>query len=89
MRIRAVDISGPERHDVEAVLTVMEVEFALRAGWAHDLYLKTVRAVLPAPVDAAIGAHATGWLWRLATSGASAGDAIDAIASDRLLVQGV
>jgi tRNA(adenine34) deaminase len=89
MRSRGVEVRGPERHDVEAVLTVMEVEFALRAGWAHDLYLKTMRTVLPEPVDAAVGAHATGWLWRLATSGASVGEAVDAIASDRLLVQGV
>lgn len=88
MRQRAVDISGPERH-LEAVLTVLEIEFALRAGWAHPLYLETMRAVLPGPVDAAIAAHASGSLWRLATSGAPIGEAVDAIASDRLLGEGV
>ena len=88
MRGRAVEISGPERPDVEAVLTVMEVEFALRAGWAHDLYIAAMRAALPGPVAAAFAAHQSGSLWGLATSGASVGEAFDAIASDRLLVEG-
>lgn len=88
MRTRAVEVRGPERADIEAVLTVMEVEFALRAGWAHELYLAAMRAVLPGPVEAAGAAHASGWLWRLATSGASVGEAVDTIASDRLIAQG-
>jgi|SRR5579859_3343750 len=89
MRLRGLAVRGPERSDVEAMLTVMEVEHALRAGWAHDVYLEAVRAVIPGAVEAAVGARATGWLWRLAAAGASAGEAVDAIASDRLLLQGV
>jgi tRNA(adenine34) deaminase len=89
MRSRAIDIRGPERPDVERVLTVLEVEFALRAGWATDAYLAAVRAVLPGPVSAAVFGHQNGWLWALAGSGASVGDAVDTIASDRLIAQGV
>lgn len=89
MRLRGLSLRGPDRPDVEAVLTVMEVEHALRAGWAHEVYLGAVRAVVPGAVEAAAGAHATGWLWRLALSGASVGQAVDAVASDRLLLQGV
>jgi len=88
MRGRAVEISGPEWPRVEAVLTVMEVEFALRAGWAHDLYLAAMRGALPGPVAAAFAAHESGSLWGLATSGASVSEAFDAVASDRLLAQG-
>jgi tRNA(adenine34) deaminase len=89
MRSRAVQVRGPElAADVEAVLTVMEVEFALRAGWAHDAYLAAMVAVFPGAVQAAGAAHATGWLWRLASSGTPVGEAMDAIASDRLIAQG-
>lgn len=89
MRLRGLALRGPDRPDVEAMLTVMEVEHALRAGWAHDVYLGAVRAVVPGAVDAAVDAHATGWLWRMAVAGAPAGKAVDAIASDKLLLHGV
>lgn len=88
MRWRAVQITGPERSDVEAVLTVLEVEFALRAGWAHDAYLAAMRAALPGPVEAAVAAHADGRLWALATAGTPVGVAFDVVASDRLLAAG-
>lgn len=88
MRWRAVQITGPERSDVEAVLTVLEVEFALRAGWAHDAHLAAMRAALPGPVEAAVAAHADGRLWALATAGTPVGVAFDAVASDRLLAAG-
>lgn len=89
MRLRGLTVRGPDRPDVEAMLTVMEVEHALRAGWAHDVYLAAIRAAIPGAVEAAAAAHASGWLWRMAVAGAPAGEAVDAVASDRLLLQGV
>ena len=82
LRSRALDVHGPDRSDVERVLTVMEVEFALRAGWATNAYLTAMRAVFPGPVDAALAYRASGWLWALAGSGATAAEAVDAVASD-------
>lgn len=89
LRSRALDIRGPDRRDVERVLTVMEVEFALRAGWATEPYLTAMRAVLAGPVEAAFAARRTGWLWELARSGGTPGEAVDAVASDRLIAEGV
>ena len=86
---RGVQFTGPVRHDVERVLTAIEVEFALRAGWATETHLGLLRAVFPGPVAAAEHAHATGWMWDLALTGATVAEAVDAVASDRLIAEGV
>lgn len=88
-RSRPVEVSGPDRADVERVLVALELEFALREGWASELYLGVLRGPFPGAVATAERAHATGWLWELARSGASVEEAVDTVASDRLIAPGV